>query len=114
MSCTAGDPLPSLWQWVYFHDWPPTADLGADGHPRDGHFLPPIPQPAADVRRWTRSTVNSPLVLGEAALRRCAVIAKTVKHGRTGEMLFVTVRHEYHQYGQTPTDGGARPGLPQR
>ena len=97
---TAGDPLPSLWQWVYFHDWPPTADLGADGHPRDGHFLPPIPK-RRRMFAGGRVTMNSPLVLGEPALRRCEVIAKTVKHGRTGEMLFVTVRYEYHQYGQT-------------
>jgi 3-methylfumaryl-CoA hydratase len=96
---TPGEPLPPLWQWVYFLDWPPTADLGADGHPRDGHFLPPIP----DRRRMFaggRMTVNSPLVLGEHAARRSAVIAKTVKHGRTGAMLFVTVRHEYSQNGQ--------------
>lgn len=96
---TAGMPLPPLWQWVYFLDWPPTADLGADGHPRDGHFLPPIPH-RRRMFAGGRMTVNSALVLGESAARNSAVIAKTVKHGRTGEMLFVTVRHEYRQHGQ--------------
>ena len=40
---SAGDPLPPLWQWLYFLSWPAQSDLGADGHPRDGRFLPPIP-----------------------------------------------------------------------
>jgi 3-methylfumaryl-CoA hydratase len=94
-----GDPLPPLWHWVYFAEWPPTCELGVDGHPRNGHLLPPIP----DRRRMFaggRLEIHSPLVLGESASRRTEVVSTAVKHGRTGELLFVTVRSTYTQNGQ--------------
>jgi 3-methylfumaryl-CoA hydratase len=42
-------------------------------------------------------TISSPLVLGEPAVRRSEIAGTTVKHGRTGELLFVTVRSTYRQ-----------------
>ena len=42
-------------------------------------------------------TVTAPLVVGEPAVRRSELAAATVKTGRSGELLFVTVRHEYRQ-----------------
>lgn len=95
---TAGHSLPPLWQWVYFLDWPPTADLGPDGHPLAGHFLPPIPN-RRRMFAGGRMTINAPLVVGESASRRSAVVGTRLKQGRTGELLFVTVRHEYRQNG---------------
>ena len=38
-----GDPLPPLWHWFYLLDHPAQSAIGADGHPADGPFLPPIP-----------------------------------------------------------------------
>lgn len=94
----AGSPLPPLWHWAYFLDWPRTDQLGEDGHPRDGHFLPPIPH-RRRMFAGGRLAVESPLVLGRAATRESEIVGVTVKHGRTGEMLFVTVRHSYVQDG---------------
>jgi 3-methylfumaryl-CoA hydratase len=93
---TDGDALPSLWQWVYFLDWPKTAELGPDGHPLNGHFLPPIPH-RRRMFAGGRMTVTAPLVVGQPAVRRSELAAATVKTGRSGELLFVTVRHEYRQ-----------------
>ncbi|ORA33984.1 MaoC/PaaZ C-terminal domain-containing protein [Mycobacterium aquaticum] len=95
---TDGDALPLLWHWAYFLDWPQTGDLGPDGHPRDGQFLPPIPN-RRRMFAGGRITVSSPLEIGESAVRRSTVARTTVKVGRTGEMLFVTVRYEYRQGG---------------
>lgn len=98
-SLAEGDDLPPLWQWAYFADWPMTADLGSDGHPRAGHFLPPIP----DRRRMFaggRITIVTPLVIGEEAVRQSSIVRKAVKQGRTGELFFVTVRHDYRQAGR--------------
>ncbi|ORA31581.1 MaoC/PaaZ C-terminal domain-containing protein [Mycobacterium aquaticum] len=92
----AGCALPPLWQWIYFSEWPRTADLGADGHPRDGHFLPPIPN-RRRMFAGGRTTISSPLVLGEPAVRRSEIAATAVKQGSTGELLFVTVRSSYRQ-----------------
>jgi 3-methylfumaryl-CoA hydratase len=93
---TAGSALPPLWQWIYFTEWPSTAELGPDGHPRDGHFLPPIPN-RRRMFAGGRMTISSPLVLGEPAERRSEIIGTAVKHGRTGELLFVTVRNSYRR-----------------
>ncbi|WP_428338892.1 hypothetical protein [Mycobacterium sp.] len=94
-----GCPLPPLWQWAYFLDRIPTSALGPDGHPREAHFLPPIPN-RRRMFAGGQSTVISPLVVGEPAVRRSEVVAPTVKQARTGELLFVTVRHEYFQHNE--------------
>ncbi|WP_236796220.1 hypothetical protein [Amycolatopsis sp. GM8] len=91
-----GGALPPLWHWLYFLDWPPQRELGDDGHPRDGHFLPPIP---ARRRMFAggRLDVRRPLTPGTPAERVSSLGEVAVKQGSTGEMLFVTVRHEISQ-----------------
>ncbi|MGQ0576549.1 MAG: FAS1-like dehydratase domain-containing protein [Pseudonocardia sp.] len=89
-----GDVVPPLWHWFAFLDHPARAELGADGHPADGHFLPPVP----DRRRMFaggRLELRAPLRVGEPVLRRSTLTAVTAKRGRSGEMLFTTVRHEF-------------------
>lgn len=95
---TDGDALPPLWQWLYFADWVPTAGLGEDGHPSTGPQLPPIPK-RRRMFAGGRVEVRAPLTLGQPAERRSEATAVTNKTGRSGELLFVTVRHEYQQAG---------------
>ncbi|MGP3939124.1 MULTISPECIES: hypothetical protein [Streptomyces] len=60
-----GEPLPPLWHWLYFLHWPAQRELGADGHPRNGHFLPPIPhrQPYAQGEEgYPGAVVHGPLL----------------------------------------------------
>lgn len=97
---SAGSQLPMTWQWIYFSEWPPTRELGPDGHPTDGRFLPPIP----DRRRMFAGSsirIAEPLRLGTPTQKRTSLHAVTEKHGRTGDMLFVTVRSEYIQDDRT-------------
>lgn len=94
-----GRALPALWHWLYFLTWPATDELGADGHPRSGPFLPPIP----DRRRvfaGGRCSVHQPLTVGLQAQRTASVSRCEVKQGRTGELLLVTVRSEFRQDGR--------------
>jgi hydroxyacyl-ACP dehydratase HTD2-like protein with hotdog domain len=94
----AGDPLPPLWQWFHFLHWPAQHELGPDGHLRNARFLPPIP----DRQRMFaggRCHITKPLRLGEPAQRLTSLAAVTPKHGRTGELLFITERHEFRQAG---------------
>ncbi|MGW1208855.1 hypothetical protein ACWD5F_04355 [Streptomyces sp. NPDC002499] len=95
----AGDPLPPLWHWLYFLSWPAQGGLGPDGHPLDGHFLPPVPH---RQRMWAggRCEIREPLRLGEPAERVRSLGALTAKQGRTGELLFVTERREFRQRGR--------------
>ena len=95
----AGDALPRLWQWALFIDPMPLGELGADGHPKRGGFLPP-----ADNRNrmWAggRLKVHQALIIGRDATRTSTIKAIKEKEGSTGKLLFVTVLHEYSQDGQ--------------
>lgn len=95
----AGDALPPLWHWFSFLEAPPQAALGEDGHPAAGHFLPPIP----DRRRMIaggRVEFLRPLRIGAEAVRRSRLAAVRPVTGRTGEMVFVTVRHRIECDGE--------------
>jgi itaconyl-CoA hydratase/mesaconyl-C4 CoA hydratase len=96
----AGDALPALWQWAYFMEPVGMRELGTDGHPQRGGFLPP-----ADNRNrmWAGGRVDflHPLRAGVPAQRVSTVKAVNEKTGRTGSLLFVTVGHEYVQDGRT-------------
>ncbi|WP_285657140.1 MaoC family dehydratase N-terminal domain-containing protein [Actinomycetospora sp. NBRC 106375] len=88
------DPLPPMWHWFGFLAHPRQDELGDDGHPAAGHFLPRIP----DRRRMIaggRLRMASPMRVGESLTRHSSLIRADVKHGRSGEMLLVTVRDEY-------------------
>lgn len=95
----AGEALPLPWQWLYFLEWPPQAALGLDGHPTRGHFLPPIPHRRRMIAGG-RMRARRGLEMGRPAVRTAELTAVTPKEGRTGELLFVTVRYEYRQGGE--------------
>lgn len=99
----AGDPLPHLWHWAFFQEPVDAAGLGDDGHPARGGFLPP-----ADNRNrmWAGGRLRflAPLRVGEPATRESEIINIKEKQGRTGSLLFVTVRHQYKQAGETAID----------
>ncbi len=39
---TAGDTVPACWHWLYFLPANRQSEIGPDGHPRRGEFLPPV------------------------------------------------------------------------
>jgi len=89
----AGDPIPPLAHWLYFLPTPRQSDLGPDGHARRGDFLPPVPLPR---RMWAGSRLEflRPLAVGAEATRTSTIKDVAVKEGRSGTLVFVTVRHE--------------------
>jgi 3-methylfumaryl-CoA hydratase len=88
-----GDLLPELWHWLYFLPTVPQAEIGPDGHPRRGGFLPPV---RLDRRMWAggRLVFLAPLRVGDAVRQRSEIIKVSEKEGRAGRMVFVTVRHQ--------------------
>ncbi len=88
-----GDPLPPAWHWLYFLPLHRQSELGPDGHPVRGGFLPPVPLPR---RMWggNRLDFRTPLRLGETLKRTSRIADVTLKEGRTGPLVFVLVRHE--------------------
>jgi 3-methylfumaryl-CoA hydratase len=86
----AGDPLPILWHWLTFLPQARQSDLGPDGHPRTGGFLPPV---GDRVRMYAGGAVTrTGLVrIGEDLAKTSAVASVESKTGRSGELLFVEV-----------------------
>jgi 3-methylfumaryl-CoA hydratase len=88
-----GTALPPLWHWLYFLPRYRQGELGPDGHARLGGFLPPVPLPR---RMWAggRLQWHAPLKVGDAVERKSSIVSVTHKAGRTGDLVFVLVRHE--------------------
>lgn len=89
----AGDPLPPLWHWLWTLPMVRQSQLAPDGHPRRGGFLPPVELPR---RMWAggRLKFGAPLRVGDTIRRTSTIADVNVKHGRTGPLVFVLVRHE--------------------
>lgn len=115
-----GDPLPPLWHWLYFLPVHRRSELGPDGHPHRGGFLPPVPLPR---RMWagTRFEFHRPLRIGETVTRTSRIMEVKRKEGRTGPLVFVVVRHEIGDalseehdivYRDHPKPGDAAPTPP--
>ena len=89
----SGD-APLALHWCLAPETPAADALGPDGHAAKGGFLPPVPLPR---RMWAGGEIETlaPLRVGDRVVRRETVSDVAVKHGRTGTLCFVTVRHEY-------------------
>ena len=92
--------LPPTWHWAYFTAAVPPEDVGHDGHERLGLFLPPAP---FERRMWASGTVEMrrPLALGLRAERVTTIEDVTFKTGGSGDLCFVTLRHDISQAGET-------------
>jgi 3-methylfumaryl-CoA hydratase len=88
-----GTAVPPLWHWLYFLPLSPMSEVGADGHPKRGGFLPPVPLPRR-MFGGGRFEFGHPLKIGETISRTSRITAVTGKAGRSGTLVFVTVRHE--------------------
>ena len=84
-----GDALPPAWLALYFLPRFATAELRADGSPRDTGVIPPMPLPrrmfAGEHVRFHR-----PLAIGETVRRETTLADLSVKSGGTGTLVFAT------------------------
>lgn len=85
--------LPPCWHWLFCLPATPQSELGPDGHPARGGFLPPVPLPR---RMWAGSRLSflSPVKVGSEITRKSTVVSVDTKQGRTGPLVFVLARHE--------------------
>lgn len=120
-----GTDLPPLAHWLYFLPVTRQSELGPDGHALRGGFLPPVPLPR---RMWAggRLQWHHPLQVGDEITRHSRILGVDAKAGRSGTLVFVTVRHEVSNargvalseehdivYRDAPLPG-APPAAPQR
>jgi 3-methylfumaryl-CoA hydratase len=94
-----GQPIPLGWHWFYFLDARRQSEIGPDGHPKRGGFLPPVPLPR---RMWAggRIEFRRPLRMGEPLRRESEIVSFEPKQGRSGTLAFLTARHTVHASDQ--------------
>jgi 3-methylfumaryl-CoA hydratase len=91
--------VPPMWQLFGCLAHPAQAELGPDGHPLSGPFMPPIP----DRRRMFaggRWRETRPLPVDARIDCAAEVVSVRVTTGRSGELAFVTVRTRYSVDGE--------------
>jgi 3-methylfumaryl-CoA hydratase len=88
-----GSDVPPLAHWLFFLPLARQSEIGTDGHAKRGGFLPPVPLPR---RMWAggRLDFHHPLQVGDEVTRLSRITAIDAKAGRSGTLVFVTVRHE--------------------
>ncbi|MEO3471860.1 MaoC family dehydratase N-terminal domain-containing protein [Roseomonas sp. CAU 1739] len=87
-----GAPVPNHWLSILFDDAAPQSQLGPDGHPAKGDFLPPVPLPRR-MLGGRRVTYHAAPRVGDTLERETAIASITPKVGRSGAMIFVMLRH---------------------
>ena len=98
LQAPAAQPLPAGWHWCYFNPIEAQPALGEDGHPRKGDFLPPVDLPR---RMWAGSRLQwaGQFTVGSEVTKATEILDVQPKHGRSGEMVFVTLSHRYSDDG---------------
>jgi 3-methylfumaryl-CoA hydratase len=87
-----GDAAPFTVHWCLAQPVVAASELGPDGHPARGGFLPPVPLPR---RMWAGGELEfvDTLRVGDEATRTSTIKDVTVKSGSTGTLCFVAVDH---------------------
>lgn len=89
-----GDAVPPLGHWLFFLPNAPQSEIGPDGHPKRGGFLPPVHE--LPRRMWAGSRLSFPgaIRVGDRIVRRSTISSVKTKEGASGPLVFVTVCHE--------------------
>jgi 3-methylfumaryl-CoA hydratase len=87
-----GDAAPFTAHWCLAQPVYPMSQLGPDGHPTRGGFLPPVPLPR---RMWAGGELEfiDTLRVGDEMKRSSRISDVTMKTGSTGALCFVSVEH---------------------
>lgn len=93
-----GTLLPPHWFSIFACESARQSDIGADGHPRPGVILPPIPLPRR-MGAGRRVRIPGELRVGDELVKRAEVAAIEPKQARTGTICVLTMRHSYEVNG---------------
>jgi 3-methylfumaryl-CoA hydratase len=86
--------VPPLGHWLYLLPQARQSEIGVDGHPHRGGFLPPVELPR---RMWAGSAVrfHAPIHTGDKITRDSTITAVDHKSGNSGNLVFVKLTHEW-------------------
>lgn len=88
----SGDAAPHTVHWCLGQPVYAASELGPDGHPTRGGFLPPVPLPR---RMWAGGEISfrDTLRVGDEVTRVSRIADVSIKSGSTGTLCFVSVDH---------------------
>ena len=89
-----GDIVPPMAHWCFFQPRVPASQIGPDGHPKRGGFMPPVPLPRR-MFGGARTTYLKPLHIGEMMRRTSKIADVQIKSGRTGTLVICTVDNDF-------------------
>lgn len=94
-----GEPAPRLIHLCLGQPAAREAELGPDGHPARGGFLPPVP---LRHRMWAGGAFafHDDIRIGETVSRTSRIADVVVKEGRAGTLCFVIVEHRIESDGR--------------
>ncbi|MGE4239145.1 acyl-CoA dehydrogenase [Ramlibacter sp.] len=94
-SLKPGDPVLPGRHWLFFNNIVRQSELKPDGIARKTAALPDV---AGATRMWAggRTDFLRPLAVGSHVRRETEVMSTSKKSGRSGDLVFVTLRHEIH------------------
>lgn len=97
---TLPERLPPAWHWAALTEAVRQDEIGEDGHPRRGGFLPPIDLPR---RMFAGATLTfaGPVEVGAQTVLRETIKSISEKAGRTGRLAFVEVERALIQKDET-------------
>lgn len=98
MTADVGTALPPFFHHIYFWTPQPPENLGRDGHPALGGFMPDMGLPR---RMWAagRLLFHGAMLAGVKAEKTSMIEGVTRKDGRSGPLAFVRIRHDIRQRG---------------
>lgn len=91
--------LPPITHWAYFLPLPANDEIGVDGHPKRGSFLPPIALPRRMFASGS-SEFRTPLRVGKEAGCTTRIVDVVHKSGRSGELVFLELEKTFAQMGE--------------
>lgn len=92
---------PVLAHWAWFLPMPTDGQIGHDGHPRRGGFLPALPSLPRRMFASTKMRFSGELALEREAHMTTTVASVSHKAGSSGDLVFVEVDRNLEQDGET-------------
>lgn len=90
-----GDRLPPMWHRLLFLPRAPKSEIGPDGHPKRGGFLPPVELPRR-MFAGARYFYQGDLRVGDKVRLESRIADVQVKNGNSGTLVFVNVNYCYY------------------
>lgn len=81
-----------MWHWAFFQKPAKQKEIGIDGHPRKGEFLPPISLPRR-MFAGSKLSFHRPLLVGETYHYSSSINSISVRQGKSGNLAFIRVEH---------------------